>query len=443
MPRTSLPSHNIHYESHENIENKKLSKEVPGPRRARFGSTLTAIDPNTRGSKSSVSSLEETFHTALKEHEAKKSTKYNRSKVFRNSTYSSKDKENLPKVEFNDTDCASPKSKEHQENNLEPTRFPQISSTETKYVPETESLLEQPDQLPEGVINICIDEGLYEYSREVFTYLRDVERALPEDYLDSGSITSNMRMILVDWLIQVQHHLKLTQESLYLCVNILDSVLLERDVEPDKLQLVGITALLMATKLEEYYPAEVGKLLHLTENSYSRKDVLMMERVVLQVLKFQCYIPTAQVFLLRYTRAALRSNDHDKKFYETCCFIIDSQLVLPTHPCFRASETAAAATLLSLLLYHLAANQGQEVPEVEQIWTKSLQYFSGFEIGEILEPASMMVNQMIAACNEDYKYRGAVKKYQSQSQHQKLAYEDHVQEKNLIMARSVLKLWYK
>ena len=94
-------------------------------------------------------------------------------------------------------------------------------------------------------------------------------------------------MILVDWLIQVQHHLKLTQESLYLCVNILDSVLLERDVDPDKLQLVGVTALLLATKLEEYYPAEVGKLLHLTENSYSRKDVLMMERVVLQVLKFQ------------------------------------------------------------------------------------------------------------------------------------------------------------
>jgi len=441
MPRTSLPAHYNHYKSHENIENKKLSKEGPGPRRARFGSTLTTIDPNTRGSKSSVSSIEETFHTALKEHEAKKSTKYNRSKVFRNSTYNSKEKENLPKVEFNNTDCASPKLKGHQENNLESTRFPQISSAETKYVPETEILLKQPDQLPEGVINICIDEGLYEYSREVFTYLRDVERALPEDYLDSGSITSNMRMILVDWLIQVQHHLKLTQESLYLCVNILDSVLLERDVEPDKLQLVGVTALLMATKLEEYYPAEVGKLLHLTENSYSRKDVLMMERVVLQVLKFQCYIPTAQVFLLRYSRAALRSNDHDKQFYETCCFIIDSQLVLPTHPCFKASETAAAATLLSLLLYHLAANQGQEMPEVEQIWTKSLQYFSGFEIGEILEPASMMVNQMIAACNEDYKYRGAVKKYQSQSQHQKLAYEDHVQEKNLIMARSVLKLW--
>jgi len=439
MPRTSLPTQIYHHKSHDNVEKKKAAKELPGPRRARFGSTLTARDPNTRGSKSSVSSVEETFHTALKEHEDKKSTKYNRSKVFRNSSYSHREKENVPKVEFYDAEynngSVSPKLKDHQEK--EPTKFLPAHTNQAPV--EVRSQLSQPNQLPEGVINICIDEGLYEYSREVFVYLRDVESALPSDYLGSGSITSNMRMILVDWLIQVQHHLKLTQESLYLCVNILDSVLLERDVDPDKLQLVGVTALLLATKLEEYYPAEVGKLLHLTENSYSRKDVLMMERVVLQVLKFQCYIPTAQVFLLRYTRAALRSND--EQFYETCCFIIDSQLVLPTHPCFRASETAAAATLLSSLLYHLAFNGGHKAPEAQQIWTESLQHFSGFKIAEIVEPASMMVDQMILACNEDYKYRGAVKKYQSQSQHKKLAYEKHVQEENFIKAKNVLRVW--
>ena len=44
---------------------------------------------------------------------------------------------------------------------------------------------------------------------------------------------------------------------------------------------------------------------------------------------------------------------------------------------------------------------------------------------------------------EDYKYRGAVKKYQSQSQHKKLAYEEHVQEGNLKKAKNVLKAWLK
>ena len=101
MPRTSLPTHIYHHKSHDNVEKKKVAKELPGPRRTRFGSTLTARDPNSRASKSSVSSVEETFHTALKEHDDKKSTtKYNQSKVFRNSTCSHREKQNVCKVKL-------------------------------------------------------------------------------------------------------------------------------------------------------------------------------------------------------------------------------------------------------------------------------------------------------------------------------------------------------
>ena len=96
-----------------------------------------------------------------------------------------------------------------------------------------------------------------------------------------------MRSILVDWMIQVQHHLLLGQETLYLAVGILDSVLHRRDVDPDNLQLVGITSMLIASKLEEYYAAEIKKLLHLTKNSYSRFQVLQMERIILAVMEFQ------------------------------------------------------------------------------------------------------------------------------------------------------------
>ena len=134
-------------------------------------------------------------------------------------------------------------------------------------------------------------DGLYEYSREVVVYLMEMEIAttVPNDFLDDSSVTANMRSILVDWIIQVQHHLKLCQETLYLAIGMLDLVLLRRDVDPDKLQLVGITALLVASKLEEYYPVDIKKLLHLTENSYTRVEVTHMERVLLDVLEFQVH----------------------------------------------------------------------------------------------------------------------------------------------------------
>ena len=106
-----------------------------------------------------------------------------------------------------------------------------------------------------------------------------------------------MRSILVDWIIQVQHHLKLCQETLYLGIGILDMVIHRRDVDPDKLQLVGVTALLVASKLEEYYPVNIKKLLHLTENSYTRVEVTHMERTVLNVMEFQVFSPILLLLL--------------------------------------------------------------------------------------------------------------------------------------------------
>ena len=279
-----------------NIIGGQPAKNVPGPGRTRMGSTLTARDANARaGSRSSVSSQDgDRFYTANKEPEAKQqSDKYRKSKVYRNSMKSQK--ENIvPQVLVNETSVegtadASPSLRKGHEVVLNPAGLGSFDATYA--ISKEDSMVEKDVEecLPTDVLNIEIDEGLYEYSREAYEYLKDHEKAyvIPQDYLDTGAISVNMRMILVDWLTQVQHHLKLTQESLYLTVSILDTILNRRDVDADKLQLLGITAMLLATKLEEYYPAEVGKLLHLTENSYTREEVVNMERVLIQILNFK------------------------------------------------------------------------------------------------------------------------------------------------------------
>lgn len=59
--------------------------------------------------------------------------------------------------------------------------------------------------LPEGVLNIDMDERMYEYSADVFDYLmsREDELSVPEDFLKNGGVTEKMRNTLVDWIIQV------------------------------------------------------------------------------------------------------------------------------------------------------------------------------------------------------------------------------------------------
>ena len=64
---------------------------------------------------------------------------------------------------------------------------------------------------------------------------------------------------------------------------------------------VGIASLYVASKCEEYYPADLKKLVHLTENSYEVQDVFDMELVLLGVIHFQVYsIPVSFVFKLKF-----------------------------------------------------------------------------------------------------------------------------------------------
>merc|ERR1719187_1349387 len=284
------------------------------------------------------------------------------------------------------------------------------------------------ETLPTDVVNIEVDDGMYEYSKEVVKYLMLLEsmNPIPPEFLEDGSITANMRSILVDWLIQVQHHLKLCQETLYLAVGILDMVLHRRDVDTDKLQLVGITALLVASKLEEYYPADIKKLLHLTENSYSRSQITHMERTILGVLEFQVYLPSPQVFLLRFTRAALRGGDSE--FLKTCQYFFDSHLPHPCQPSKPPSCLAAAAVACGILVYHLSANPEATSVSVSPntIWTPTLKHYTTYNLSSILATCKKMMNQVLAAASNNTKLIGSITKYKSYSQHQRVALAKHL-----------------
>ena len=271
----------------------KISKPVPAAHDGEKRRHLSVVDTNTReGSKSSVSDLEgDVFHTAPKEEKIAE-----RPKAGRIYAKSSKEKQD-EKSRSGRIAKPAQVSEVHIENT---TTTSTTSVVNLNFFPEIKVEPEYQEPLPDGVISIEVDDGLYEYSREVVVYLKvlEVVDPIPVGFLDEGSVTPNMRSILVDWIIQVQHHLKLCQETLYLGIGILDMVLHRRDVDPDKLQLVGVTALLVASKLEEYYPVDIKKLLHLTENSYTRVEVTHMERTVLDVMEFQVFSAILLMLLL-------------------------------------------------------------------------------------------------------------------------------------------------
>jgi cyclin B len=68
---------------------------------------------------------------------------------------------------------------------------------------------------------------------------------------------------------------------------------------------------LIATKYEEIYPPELKDLLSVSENKFSRNEVLAMERDMLHVLQFNITYPSAYRFLERFRKLSTTTANDD------------------------------------------------------------------------------------------------------------------------------------
>lgn len=142
-----------------------------------------------------------------------------------------------------------------------------------------------------------------EYRDDILNYLREAEqRHRPKAmYMrKQPDISHSMRTILVDWLVEVGEEYRLQNETLCLAVSYIDRFLSVMSVVRAKLQLVGTAAMFIAAKYEEIYPPDVGEFVYITDSTYTKKQVLRMEQLILKVLTFDLCVPTTSVFLNAY-----------------------------------------------------------------------------------------------------------------------------------------------
>lgn len=78
--------------------------------------------------------------------------------------------------------------------------------------------------------------------------------------------------------VSVQVHLKfkLMPETLFLTTNLIDRFLSKEPVSRKNLQLVGVTAMLLAAKYEEIWAPEVRDFVYISDKAYNRSQILEM-----------------------------------------------------------------------------------------------------------------------------------------------------------------------
>lgn len=118
---------------------------------------------------------------------------------------------------------------------------------------------------------------------------------------------------------------------MFLTINLIDRFLERQTVVRKELQLVGVTAMLMACKYEEVSVPVVADFIYISDKAYTRQEILNMvwlpcykcfdfeylvfdlkcfyllelqEKLMLNTLQFNMSVPTPYVFIRRFLKAA-------------------------------------------------------------------------------------------------------------------------------------------
>nr|GEZ15203.1 hypothetical protein [Tanacetum cinerariifolium] len=207
---------------------------------------------------------------------------------------------------------------------------------------------------PKSLSSVVSAQRKVEYVEEIYAFYKDLEsEGGLRDYMDSQpDITAYMRATLIDWLIEVHIEFDMRPESLYLAINIIDRYLSIKTVLISELQLLGITALLLSSKYEELQPLEVNddlvnvnSMIYISDNTYSRKQILAIESDILSHLSWCLMVPTPYMFTVRYIKASLPSDNEvvNMAFFFTELSLMDYLVTISNNPSKLVASAVYAA----------------------------------------------------------------------------------------------------
>jgi G2/mitotic-specific cyclin-B, other len=269
-----------------------------------------------------------------------------------------------------------------------------------------------------------------EYVAEMYQWFseKEVSTSVRPIYMENQPhINQRMRAILIDWLVEVHAKFKLIPETLYLTINLIDRYLEQEPVTRNKLQLIGVTALLIASKYEEIYPPELRDLVYICkiisacsrlfqvlraqhcctnnysflfrvyatgDRAYTRSEIVEAETKMLKTLEYNITVPSAHAFLVRF----LKAGHADKRIVQLSCFLLDGTLQCYDLLKYLPSQLAAAVVFIARR--HVGRNG----------WSPTLLNYSNYCEEEVIPVARAILKAKQTASSE---LKAVAKKYAS------------------------------
>ncbi|WWD18971.1 hypothetical protein CI109_103428 [Kwoniella shandongensis] len=236
-----------------------------------------------------------------------------------------------------------------------------------------------------------------EYADEIFGHMEELEESVMPNprYMDfQTEIEWTMRTTLIDWLLQVHLRYHMLPETLWIAVNLVDRFLSVRVVSLVKLQLVGVTAMFIAAKYEEILAPSVEEFVYMTENGYTKDEILKGERIILQTLDF-----TVSSYCSPYSwvRKISKADDYDIQTRTLSKFLMEVTLL--DHRFLRCKPSMIAAVGMYLARKMLGGD-----------WNEAFVFYSGFTESQLVAGASLLCDRLV---EPDFESVYVYKKYAS------------------------------
>lgn len=193
----------------------------------------------------------------------------------------------------------------------------------------------------------------------ILSEMKDNERSF-NIFQHQKEIRPNMRVVLIEYLTKICAHRHFNKLTLFLTIDYLDRYMCVEGIKKEQFQLVGLSCLLIATKIEEVYPIRVVQLVKYADNMYTPKDFVLQERTILKALEFRLNIPTIATWIDLYIQLA-----KEKTMIATNTI---SEMVTMCHGLLFAESTLPYSyrTIASAIFYNFFPNK-QFVTSITQL----------------------------------------------------------------------------
>ena len=241
---------------------------------------------------------------------------------------------------------------------------------------ELEQQIEEMDEEDAGDPLMVSD-----YVYEILDYMKVLEQQTmpnPNYMAHQGELEWRMRGVLIDWLLEVHQRFHLLPETFYLTVNIIDRFLTHKVVQLERLQLVGVAAMFIASKYEEVLSPHIGNFVRVADDGFTEAEILSAERYILQVLEYDMSFPNPMHFMRRISKA----DNYDIQTRTLAKYLLEITLLDHRFLDFPPSINSAAAMHLSRIIL----DKGD--------WNPILVHYSGYIEDEIAPAVDVMIDYL-------------------------------------------------